>query len=121
MANPHMPNQTDRSPPPRNADSNLSEELPNGLSARLKSFQHHIPLYQDNAYPYTCPPDKSNLVFYIEYRGSSAPPVTIGAVGDVYLDTTPGNYKFYFRQDSNSWLQWIPDEKHLKKNTLAVD
>jgi hypothetical protein len=95
--------------------------MPNGLSARLKSFQHHIPLYQDNAYPYTCPPDKSNLVFYIEYRGSSAPPVTIGAVGDVYLDTMPGNYKFYFRQDSNSWLQWIPDEKHLKKDTFAMD
>jgi len=114
---------SDRPLPPRNADSAV--DLPideNGLTAQLRSFEHHNPLRRDNAYPYKYPPE-DNLVFYVEYRTCVGGPRldTVALVGDVYLDTTaPDNPEFYYH-DGNSWLRWIPDEQLLENGSISVE
>ncbi|KIM77912.1 hypothetical protein PILCRDRAFT_605938 [Piloderma croceum F 1598] len=102
----HITN-SDQPPPPRNADSAVGLLDENGLTAQLRSFEHHNPLRRDNAYPYRYPPD-DNLVFYIEYRTCVGGPRLdiVALVGDVYLDmTTPESPEFYYH-DGNSWLQF---------------
>jgi hypothetical protein len=100
---------SDQPPPPRNADSAVGLLDENGLTAQLRSLEHHNPLRRDNAYPYRYPPD-DNLVFYIEYRTCVGGPRldTVALVGDVYLDTTtPESPEFYYH-DGNSWLHGFP-------------
>jgi hypothetical protein len=118
-----MSDTCDRPPPPRNADSLVGLLDENGLTAQLRSFEHHNPLRRDTAYPYRYPPPDDNLVFYIEYRTCVGGPRLdiVALVGDVYLDMTAPDRPGFYYHDGNIWSQWIPDEQHLEDGSISVE
>ncbi|KIM89732.1 hypothetical protein PILCRDRAFT_194547 [Piloderma croceum F 1598] len=95
-------------PPPRNNDSSsvLSETDNNTVTAaRLRSFEHHIPLKHDVKYTYAELPSFPNVVFFFEYRGYGFPSSTLGASGDIYIDITEHSYALYAKGVTD-WARW---------------
>ena len=87
------------------SSSGLSSSQENDITAKLHSFEHHIPLKHDVKYIYAVNPTAPNTVYFFEYRGHSTPLPGIGTLGDVYVDITQDSYAL-FAKSIAGWVQW---------------
>lgn len=113
-------------PPPRdkNSTSGLSDAQAAHVIARLRSFEHHIPLKHDAKYTFAINSSSPNFVYFFEYRGIGPPCDSFGASGDIYIDLTHNSYALYGKGDAG-WVQWtVPglfEHPFLTDTLLWVD
>jgi hypothetical protein len=74
-------------------------------AARLRSFEHHIPLKHDVKYTYAELSSFPNVVYFFEYRGYGFPSSTLGVSGDIYIDITEHSYALYAKGVTD-WTRW---------------